>query len=413
MARNRISRFLNAGITAFKMSKPPDPLTVGANNNKRLYADVLAVASAVNSDMANSCAIMKKSSMAISYASTGVSTWRAKTPFDPRTIVANRANIEATAAFLLDPDALIDLGRFQALFPGLPFAEQARLLAPLAKGETLVGSGDSLYRRTVTLYHAEGLSIPPVLQRLSEVPPVRGLFAFASEFAYYFIHATASFEKHKKALEELKLMNEGLSKLSADLANRFGAQERARLASFAEIEQLLQAEEQLLAAAQSIPKDEDRTVIMEERARVVDQLAQQMSINTYAELDTMDADARSLQILGVQLDSEKIRKDLFKQVLMDYRLIIIAHRALNTTLNLIQHFLMGATLAVRELQASYITQRLSDAGDVYQEAQADMKLLLESFQSQFLDIDGDGIPDNDSLAELEALESGADISEVS
>lgn len=396
---NRVVRFLNAGITAYRMPKAPDPLEVGANGNKRLYRNVLAVAAAVNKDMGESCAVVRRSSDAIGSSMTGVSKSRVVSYFDSNSVRLTEENIKATAAFLLDPDALIELGRFQAIFPGLPFAEQARLLEPLARGETLIGAGDPLIKRTMTLYHAEQLSIPPVLQHLSEVPPVRGLFAFASEFARYFINATQSFEGHKIALEDMKMMNEELAALVKDLADRFGEQERARLASFAQIEKLLEQEENLIQAAQ-YEKDVDRTLFMDERARVVAQLAEQMSVNTYAELETMDADARSLQILGVQLDSEQIRKDLFKQVLMDYRVMIISHRALNTTLNLIQRFLMGATLAVRELQASYIMQRLSGANDVYLDTKSQMQMLLSSFESQFLDIDGDGVPDTNPFEGL-------------
>ena len=398
MKKNKLARLFDATVTAVNMPKAPSPLEV-ADGNKRLYRDVLMVATRVNQDMAQSCEIMDKSAEAIKASMSGTSPIRPKNVLDHHSLQPTRQNIEATAAFLMNPEALIELGRFQAIFPGLPFDEQARLMEPLAKGETLIGAGDKLYKRVMTLYHADGLSIPPVLQHLSEVPTVRALFAYGSVFARHFINATESFQRHKDTLEDLKLMNAGLSKIANDLAERFGEQERARLASFAEITNLLASEELLLQAAQSLSKEEDRTSVMQERAKVISELAEQMSINTYSELATMDADARSLQVLGVQLDSEKIRQDLFRQVLMDYRNAVIAHRALNTTLNLIQHFLMGAALAVREIQAAYITHKLSEAKDLYSTAKQDMDSLLTSFEAQFLDVNTDGIPD-DPLAEL-------------
>ncbi len=392
--------FIKAGITAYQMKPAADPLSVGTNGNEELYKKVIKVASTVNRDMRQSCAVVQRSSKAIGLTIKGVSRNKVISHFDPNTMRLTEQNIRDTAAFLLDPDALIEMGRFQALFPGLPFSEQARMLEPLARGETLIGPRDPLIKRTMTIYHADQLNIPAVLQRLSEVPPVRGLFAYASEFARYFINASQSFELHKIALEEMKMMNDELSNLVKDLADRFGEQERKRLASYAQIEKLLAREDTLIKAAQTYAKEEDRTQIMGMRADVVKDLAAQMSDNTYAELATMDADARSLQILGVQYDSEQIRKDLFKQVLMDYRVMIISHRALNTTFNLIQRYLMGATLAVRELQAAYITAKLSEANDVYQLTQRDMRLLLDSFQTQFLDVNGDGKPDEDPFDEL-------------
>jgi len=304
---------------------------------------------------------------------------------------------------LLDSRTLVELGRFQAVFPGLKFEEQARLLGPLARGEVLLGPGDSMYTRIQTHYHADGLNIPPVMQYLSQVPAVRAMFAYASDFAWYFIYATQSYNEHREALSGIKGMSDKMAVLALDLAERFPAEEKARKESFRQIASLLETEEALLKAAGTISKEEDRSLIMQERARVINALSAQQSVHTVAELATMEADARMLQILGVQLDSEKVRNDLFKQIWADYRLIVMAHRAVNTTLTSVQRYLMGATLAVRQLQMAYIGTRLTEMDDVYGKASTEVAGLLTAFDRNFVDMDGDGVPDNlDEIIEADS-----------
>lgn len=393
---HKVARTIKAFSTATRINKADEPTLGRVAESPRGRKEVMAVASAVNNDLGEACNVMSRSSLKLGDALAVLNKdGLAERIFDPSSLASNHDNILDLAAFLCEPNALMNLARFQRIIACLTIPQMAKLLEPLAKGQVLVKRRDWIGGKVTAIYRADEMGIPIELQALGEVPAIQGLFAILTEFAQMYLQAAESLEKNKRALQEVVNMGNELSGSANEQLKIYLAQNVVKKESRGRLDVLLSEEEKLSREIDGMkPDSEGESEKVEALVKKIGEIAECSEKNSNAETETIAARAQILQAVAVQLEGEDIRRGFIEQIGMSSRICILLNKAITRTMNAMVRYLMGARLEVMEIQAIGIKMKTERVSRMYEMLRQQMAKELAEYEAKFGDVEDDGFQAN-------------------